>query len=78
MDGIISAVRNNSDKNPYSAGGIRIFSVLIFVVHLLFVIKLLVSGKFLFCLCFELLRLQKLGKQLSLLDKREYPRGEGV
>ena len=26
----------------------------------------------------ELLRLQKQGKQLSLLDKREYPKGEGV
>ena len=39
MDGIISAVRNNSEKNPYSADGIRIFSVLMFVVHLLFVIK---------------------------------------
>ncbi len=36
------------------------------------------SGKFLFCLCFELLRLQKQGEQLSLLDKREYPQGEGV
>ena len=37
-----------------------------------------VSGKFLFYLCFELFCLQKLGKQLSLLDKREYPKGEGV
>ena len=26
----------------------------------------------------ELLRLQKQGEQLSLLDKREYPQGEGV
>jgi hypothetical protein len=26
----------------------------------------------------ELLCLQKQGKQLSLLDKREYPKGEGV
>ena len=27
---------------------------------------------------FELFRLQKQGEQLSLLDKREYPKGEGV
>ena len=40
--------------------------------------KILLSSKFLFYLCFELFCLQKLGKQLSLLDKREYPKGEGV